>query len=165
MKTAVIGISIVLVAACVAVLLFGRGSSLSSHHASLSVLLKPHGINGDEAMNQRKNHTEQFLPDLFAVLKEAELTTVTDPNAPFNTISRGNGESDKTLTFKGQATGKDNTIPLEALVVIDTIEYETIRITLSEGYSVGPSDRLTKLYTKLDQALESLNGQKQSSLW
>jgi len=149
----------------IGVFLSGCGSSKSSHHASLSVFLEPNGVNGGDAMKLRKNETEKYLPDLITVLKETGLKPVTDASTPLNTVSFGNRQSDKTLRFKGQATGQDNTIPLEALIVIDTKEYETIRITLSEAYSVEPSDRLTKLYSKLDQVLESLDGQKQSSLW
>jgi hypothetical protein len=93
---------------------------------------------------------------------------------PANQTVEGNGQSLRfvavhhliVLKFKGQTTGKRNTIPLEALVVVDSEEYETFSITLSEGYSEEPSIRLAELYAKLDQALDPFEGDKyQSRLW
>ena len=166
MKKAIIAV-VVVTAAFVAIFLSWRGSNQSStHHASLKVLMEPHGIHGGDATKLRQSRVEEALPILTAILNESGLVAVTDASTSFNTAAFGTNTGDRILKYKGETTGKDNTIPLEALIVIDSKEFEKISITLSEGYSSEPSERLSGLYAKLDQALDQIEGHKYlSKLW
>ena len=163
----IIIIGVTLVAALVVVFLVWHGRTLtSSHHAVIRVRIDPHDIHGEAYTKQRQSRVDKVLPKLASILHEAGLIAVTDANTPFNTTTFGNNQDDLVLKFKGQTTGKRNTIPLEALVVVDSEEYETFSITLSEGYSEEPSIRLAELYIELDQALDPFEGNKyQSRLW
>lgn len=166
LKKRVITSVIVFIGLAAAFLVWQGRTIISTHHASITVRIDPHGIHGAEYTQQRRTQVEQVIPNLTSILKEAGLVAMTDPNAPFNTTTSGNNQDDRVLKFKGQTTGKGNTIPLEALIVIDAAEFEQISITLSEGYSQEPSERLAELYGKLDQALDSIEGDKYvSKLW
>jgi hypothetical protein len=166
MKRIIIIISVAVVLAVITAYVFSKSTPTSTHHALIKADIDPRGIHGDEYSKQRQAEVEQIISTLTALLDDVGLSDVTDSNVQLNTKSFGNEKSDRTLRFKGQSTGSKNTIPLEALIIFDTERYEKFSIHLSEGYSRNPSERLAELYTKLDQTMDQVKGDKYiSQLW
>jgi hypothetical protein len=159
-------ISLAVVASIVFVFLIWQARSITSHSALIKVRIAPKNLHGEAYTKQRQTQVDRILPKLTSILNETGLADVTDANVPFSTVHFGNNNADSVLRFKGESTGKDNTIPMEALIVFDSEEYETLSVTLSEGYSKEPSIRLSELYAELDKALDSTENDKYfSRLW
>jgi hypothetical protein len=135
----------------------------SSHHALIKISIS---ASGQDALNERRKKQEEILALSTDIITDFGLKAVTDEQTPFNTSVFGNYEHNQVMKYKGQATGKENTIPLEALVVFDSKEYKKISITLSEGYSLNPSKRLSDMYSRLDEALDEIEVNKYlSKIW
>ncbi len=160
-------ISLVVVAIIAFVFLIWHSRSVTSTHAALiKVNIAPKNLLGERYTKQRKTQVDMILPKLASILNEAGLADVTDANVPFSTNYFGNKNTDTVLRFKGESTGNDNTIPIEALIVVDSENYETLSVTLSEGYSKEPSILLSQLYAKLDKACDLTENDKYlSRLW
>lgn len=167
LKKRIITCVIIVVVILAAFLVWQQGRTLTStHHAWIKVQINPQDIHGEAHTKQRQSQVDTILPKLVSILNEAGLVDVTNASVPFNTAAVGNNDEDRILQFKGQATGKDNTIPLEAIIVVDSEEYETLSVNLSEGYSEEPSARLSELYSELDLAIDPKEGNKYvSKLW
>ena len=165
MKKIVI-MSMVVVLAIITAYVFSKSTPTSTHHALIKADIDPSGIHGDEYTKQRQVEIERIISQITPILNDASLSDVTDSNVQLNTKPVGYEETDHTLRFKGHSTGSQNTIPLEALIIFDTERYEKLSINLSEGYSEAPSEILSQLYIKLDQALDDVNGNKYfSKIW
>ena len=149
------------ITAVVPVLLSGCTHTQTSTHSGLiKVQVDPHGIDGGPYRQLRKNRVEKLLPVLTSIMTEAGLADVTESNVPFNITRFGNTTEQRCLKFKGQSAETVNTIPIQAVITFDTKEYETIGVELVEGYSSEPSERLSKLYGRLDQAFDQIEGEK-----
>ncbi len=160
-------ISLAVVAIIVFVFLIWHSRSITSTHTAMIIVhIAPKNLAGEGYTKQKKTQVDRILPKLSSILNEAGLANVTDANVPFSTNYFGSNNTDTVLRFKGESTGKDNTIPIEALIVVDSENYETLRVTLSEGYSKEPSILLSQLYAKLDKAFDSNEIDKYySRLW
>ena len=164
-KRIIISLVVVVIIAFV-ILVWQSRSVTSTHSALIKVNIAPKNLLGEGYTKQRKTQVDMILPKLASILDEAGLAGVTDANVPFSTNSFGSNNTDTVLRFKGKSTGKDNTIPIEALIVVDSENYEKLSVCLSEGYSKDPSTRLTELYAELDKACDSAENDKYlSKLW
>ena len=138
----------------------------SSHHAIIRMRIAPEGLHGEAYTQQRQTQVDQILPIIISKLQEAGLADVTESNVPLSTAVFGYDEGHRILKFKGQATGRSNTMPLEAIVVFDARHYELLHVHLSEAFSKKPSARLSSLHAELDRALEPIEGNSYASeLW
>ena len=157
--TLVMAFCIILLAGCVI-------AQKSTHHASINIMIESEDVHTSDAMQIRKKQSEETIPIITKIILEHGLEAVTDNNTRFNTFVTGISDKDTVLRFKGKSTGKNNTIPLEAMIIIDGDTYEKITINLSEGYSKEPSERLVDLYSKLDETLDQVEANKyHSKIW